>query len=903
MSDLLAAVVEDEDLAYEEEVARNPYSVRAWVRYIAFKQTSNLSPRARAFAVDLLYERALRALPGSYKLWHAYLALRTARVRAARPQCAAVRAVWALYERALLTMHKMPLIWLAYLHFLTGPASLCVARARAVFDRALRALPVAQHDLLWPLYLDFARSPSTPPATARRVWRRHLLYDPAALEAYIDVLVAQGAHAEAARRLVELLDRVAAAPARRTPAGRTHAQVWRTLAALLARHPRETADAFDTEAIIRAGIQRQQAQQQQAQQQGSVVGAGNKKEGKEKKEEEAFAPPSAEKDETDAAADASTVGDLWVLLTEWQIRQGHLERARDVFEEAVGAVATVADYAVVWDAYSQFEDQVIAQSIALVEGADAAAAAAGTATAADKDAAEDARALLEMRMERYEALLARHPLLVNAVFLRQDPHNVHQWFRRIHILERQCAEQESSESSDKDSDSSNRYAAVAAAYTEALKTVDPQRATGSPHLLWAAFARFYDAAGGYAQACAVFEKGVVQPFRRVDDVASLWCEYAEMELRHGHTVRARDVARRAVARPSDAAVRRHGTNAQRWGHTSAKLWALHCDLEECYGTPATTAAAYEGALEVRAATPQMVLNYAALLAARGRHEESYRAYERGVALFAFPHARPIWITFLTRFVQRFRGRKLERARDLFEQVLAQAPPADAAVFYVMYASLEEEYGLLRRAMAVYDRAVRGVAPDDRGAMYLLYVARAGEYFGVTKTRDIYEHALQDSTLPLAQLRRLGLRFAALERRLGEYDRARAVYVHCAQFCNPATEPELWAVWRDFEVQHGNDDTFRDMLRVRRSVQAVFASQINVHGILAAAADAAAASAGKSDTARQAFTPAKEASAAAVTPVKREGTAMEALEQQAVAGASSAPSEADPSNPEALDIDI
>ena len=875
MSDLLAAVVEDEDLAYEEEVARNPYSVRAWVRYIAFKQTSNLAPRARAFAVDLLYERALRVLPGSYKLWHAYLARRTARVRAARPQCAAVRAVWALYERALLTMHKMPLVWLAYLHFLLGPASLCVARARTVFDRALRALPVAQHDLVWPLYLQFVRSGAAPPPTARRVWRRHLLYDPAALEAYIDVLVAQGAHAEAARRLVELLDRVAAAPARRTPAGRTHAQVWRTLAALLARHPREVGPAFDTEAIIRAGIRRQQDAAASAPS-ASAPGARDTK-------EHAFAPPpDAAGDSKDGkdGKEASTVGDLWVLLAEWQIRQGHLERARDVFEEAVGAVATVADFAVVWDAYSQFEDQVIAQSIALVEALGAAAA-------------EDARALLEMRMARYEALLQRHPLLVNAVFLRQDPHNVHQWFRRIHILERQCAEEEGK---DGDKEDSNKYAAVAAAYTEALKTVDPQRATGSPHLLWAAFARFYDAAGGYAQACAVFEKGVVQPFRRVDDVASLWCEYAEMELRHGHMVRARDIARRAVARPGDAAVRRHGTNAQRWGHTSAKLWALHCDLEECYGTPATTAAAYEEALALRAATPQMVLNYAALLEEHARYEDSYRAYERGVALFAFPHARPIWITFLTRFVQRFRGRKLERARDLFEQVLAQAPPAYAKVFYVMYASLEEEYGLLRRAMAVYDRAVRGVAPADRGAMYLLYVARAGEYFGVMKTRDIYEHALQDSTLPLPQLRRLALRFATLERRLGEYDRARAIYVHCAQFCNPATDTELWAVWRDFEVQHGNDDTFRDMLRVRRSVQSVFASQINVQGILAAAADAAAAAtAARSDTGKQAFTPAKEAA----PPVKREGTAMEALEQAATAP----PSVADPSNPEALDIDL
>lgn len=29
-------------------------------------------------------------------------------------------------------------------------------------------------------------------------------------------------------------------------------------------------------------------------------------------------------------------------------------------------------------------------------------------------------------------------------------------------------------------------------YTEAVRTVDPQRATGRPHGLWVAFARFYE---------------------------------------------------------------------------------------------------------------------------------------------------------------------------------------------------------------------------------------------------------------------------------------------------------------------------------------------------------------------------------------------------------------------------
>lgn len=52
----------DEDLLYEEELLRNPYSLKMWWRYIQAR--SSVSAKRRY----LLYERALRALPGSYKV-------------------------------------------------------------------------------------------------------------------------------------------------------------------------------------------------------------------------------------------------------------------------------------------------------------------------------------------------------------------------------------------------------------------------------------------------------------------------------------------------------------------------------------------------------------------------------------------------------------------------------------------------------------------------------------------------------------------------------------------------------------------------------------------------------------------------------------------------------------------
>ena len=50
-------------------------------------------------------------------------------------------------------------------------------------------------------------------------------------------------------------------------------------------------------------------------------------------------------------------------------------------------------------------------------------------------------------------------------------------------------------------------------------------------------------------------------------------------------------------------------------------------------------------------------------------EDSFQIYERGIALFKWPHVKDIWQAYLTQFVERYKGSKLERARDLFKQAL------------------------------------------------------------------------------------------------------------------------------------------------------------------------------------------------------------------------------------------
>ncbi len=54
-------------------------------------------------------------------------------------------------------------------------------------------------------------------------------------------------------------------------------------------------------------------------------------------------------------------------------------------------------------------------------------------------------------------------------------------------------------------------------------------------------------------------------------------------------------------------------------YRSLKLWSFYCDLEESLGTLESTQAVYDRILELRIATPQLILNYALFLQVHSPH--------------------------------------------------------------------------------------------------------------------------------------------------------------------------------------------------------------------------------------------------------------------------------------------
>lgn len=241
-------------------------------------------------------------------------------------------------------------------------------------------------------------------------------------------------------------------------------------------------------------------------------------------------------------------------------------------------------------------------------------------------------------------------------------------------------------------------------------------------------------------------------------------------------------------------------------HKSSKLWSFYVDLEESCGTLESTKKVYERIFDLRIATPQIVVNFANFLEEHGYYEESFRVYERGLDHFSYPIAFELWNLYLSKFLARYGGTKLERARDLFEQALNGCPPKFAKPLCLLYGNFEEQHGLARHAMRIYERAARAVSDEDRFEMFEFYINKSASGFGIMSTRPIYEKAIE--VLPDKEAKEMCLKFANMERRVGEIDRARAIYAHGSQFADPRTSQEYWDVWHAFEVKHGNEDTFK-----------------------------------------------------------------------------------------------
>ncbi|KAF5104854.1 hypothetical protein DV451_000247 [Geotrichum candidum] len=317
-----------------------------------------------------------------------------------------------------------------------------------------------------------------------------------------------------------------------------------------------------------------------------------------------------------------------------------------------------------------------------------------------------------------------------------------------------------------------------------------------------------------------------------------------------------------------------------------KVWSFYVDLIESVGEVEDVKAAYNRIFELKIGTPLTIVNYAAFLWDHQFFEDALKVYERGVEIFSYPVAFEIWNIYLQKAVSRQLG--LERLRDLFEQALQDCPPNLSKAIFIQFGKLEEDRGLMSNAMKIYDRASRIVADKDKLIMYKYVIERTIEVFGLAATRPIFERAI--NALPENEAKEMCLEFINVEEKLGEIDRARTLFSYGSQFADPRVSTDYWEKWDAFEVKYGNEDTYKEMLRIKRSVQAQFNTDVGYIASQAVLLKAKEASE-------------RQAAQNSVGFVKSTTSLKPKSDEDKNNDATTAPEESAASNPDAIDLDM
>lgn len=477
------------------------------------------------------------------------------------------------------------------------------------------------------------------------------------------------------------------------------------------------------------------------------------------------------------------MGKLWVNLATYWINVGDIERARDVMEEGMTTAMTVRDFTLIFNSYTEMEETAISHLMS-----------------SDNSSEKE----IDRRMGAFEQLFDRRPFLISDVLLRQNPNSVVEWEKRVGLW-------------------GDNQEQVVKTYTDAISTIKPSKADGKFYKIWVNYAKFYESNNDFSTARIIFDKAVKVPFKSVAELAEIYIEWAEMELRAEDFENALRVMEKATTGPKKSNIDYFDESRppQERLHKSMKVWSFYVDLVESVSEVEDVKQVYNRIMELKIGTPLTIVNYANFLWETNFFEDALKVYERGVEIFSYPTAFEIWNIYLQKAVSRQLG--LERLRDLFEQALQDCPANLSKALFIQFGKLEEDRGLVSNAMKIYDRASRIVADKDKATMYKYYIERTIENFGLAATRPIFERAV--NALPEVAAKDMCLEFINVEEKLGEIDRARALFAYGSQFADPRVSPEYWQKWDEFEIKYGNEDTYKEKLRIKRSVTAQFNTDV------------------------------------------------------------------------------
>lgn len=418
---------------------------------------------------------------------------------------------------------------------------------------------------------------------------------------------------------------------------------------------------------------------------------------------------------------------------------------------------------------------------------------------------------LNFHVELLDSLVSSYKLKLNDLKLRQDSNNIQHWLTRSSLF---------STPQDK-----------ARVFSEAILQINHkiQVVPGEFGKLWCQYADIYIKNRDYDTARQIFDKGLNVPFKFLLDLEVLWIKWSEMELDINSIDSAINVLETALKIPNDpdllqkTHINKVDGPAQTKLFTSLKLWSLLIDMLESQSENSSffekTLETYELMIKLKVATPITFINYAYFLQDHNLFEKSFTIYERAISIFPPEIGFEIWNVYLAESI-KFKL-PVEQMRELFENSLKLSDLGiDCKPFFILYSEFEKKNEMFTRSIDILHRGcLKTNDIESKCILWELCIINCKKLLGVECVKELYEECIQ--LLPNSKAIHFVLDFAKLEEQLKEFEKCKTILRFGARLIHPSKNLLLWDYWSEFELRHGDKETYKDMLKMRREMEETF----------------------------------------------------------------------------------
>lgn len=809
MAWVLEELITAADVPFETEISKNPDDLTIWLKYYKHKLTNpEVTFKQRIF----ILQRAVKQFPRSYKLWYLYLMLLEEHF--GKDKSVTIPLISQSYQSSLILLNKSPILWANYLKFLVKNQLAEVTLIRRTFNQALYNLPVSQHHIIWPDYIGFANEIGG--KTAISVYLKFFQYlSPETLRGIpgdqpksekdeifsmsIDQIVSKLIEFGDNKHVLLLMKEVLANINHYLPLSKSPVQLRLEFIDLLIENrglKLNTEYDKTIQTFILDGIKRYKDQN----------------------------------------------GILHAKLIMFFIKTKNHDKVRYYCSQGLKTCTTMKDFTLLFDLYTEFEQSIVVDLESLIEK-----------SPDDQKLIEEA----DFRMASIEKILDNRTLMINDMKLRQDVNNLDEWFNRIEIFEVEH----------------KNLRETLNTFVKALTSINPLKviSVSNKYTLsdfWIKYASIYAKSSDIRTASLIYSKAIKSQFKSPDELANIYISWSEMLLESGEEASSIELIENVLStipnQATDIEYDDASKSVQSRMHKSITLWQFYIDLLESMIDDIAKDAdkidkimkAYDQIIELKLATGQVLLDYANFLQNYKYWEKSFTVYEKGINLFKNHKIKfEIWNQYLTKIIKFNQENKsnigIERIRDLFDQCIDSSedsdhetiPPSLLKPIFLLYSQFEQDNGSIMKSIKILESATKRSSdylsttkPDMEATVNAKFEIYKILLFKVEKVlkdfiklRETYSTILNDKQITLNQLIEITSKFIQFESDQGQLVRVRTLFKFISKLGNPEAEKfkKIWSDWENFELKHGDESSFKDMLRFKRSIKVEFENDVAI----------------------------------------------------------------------------